>query len=324
MSNPINIKKLIITGANGFIGNTLMKYYQAKGVEVIGVDIRGNGNDIIEGNIATPEQWAEHFDNCDVVVHMAALVSNATPEKLMWDVNVQATQNLIRFAAQKGVKRFIHFSSIMAYGLMAEGELTEDRPVHAYNISYVNTKVASEHTVLREHIRSNIDIVIIRPGDVYGPHCRVWVEIPLQLIKSFNFILPANGKACFRPIFIDDLISGIAAAIEKEQASGEIFNLTPSGYVTTKEFFSYHHRWLGRKIICLPTPLAKLLATISFNFFKLIGKRSEGSPESVLMLTSKAWYSNKKAKQLLDWEPKISLEEGMQITQDWAKENKLI
>ena len=72
-----SIKKVLITGANGFIGNSLMRFYQQNNQAVVGVDLVGNGTDIIEGDIAKPESIAKVLDDCDVIIHTAALVSNA-------------------------------------------------------------------------------------------------------------------------------------------------------------------------------------------------------------------------------------------------------
>ena len=92
------IKKILITGANGFIGNTLMRYYQNNDQAVVGVDLVGNGSDIIKGDIADPESIAHLLAQCDVIIHTAALVSNAMADNDMWRVNVLATSNLIASA----------------------------------------------------------------------------------------------------------------------------------------------------------------------------------------------------------------------------------
>ena len=79
-------KKVLITGANGFIGNTLMRYYKAQKVPVVGVDLVGNHNDIVTGDIANPETISHLLESCDVVVHTAALVSNSIADTDMWRV----------------------------------------------------------------------------------------------------------------------------------------------------------------------------------------------------------------------------------------------
>ena len=122
------VNKVLITGANGFIGNSLMRYYKLHGTAVVGVDLCGNGNDIIEGDIADPDTISHLLAQCDVIVHTAALVSNAMKDSDMWRVNVLATRNLIAAAKRHKVRRFVQISSIVAYGNTAHGELDEDYP----------------------------------------------------------------------------------------------------------------------------------------------------------------------------------------------------
>ena len=117
------IKKILITGANGFIGGSLMRYYQNHGQDVVGVDLIGNGNDIVEGDVSQPNTISQQLQECDVIIHTAALVSNAMQDSDMWQVNVLATRNLIQAAKEHKVRRFVQISSIVAYGNSAEGEL---------------------------------------------------------------------------------------------------------------------------------------------------------------------------------------------------------
>ena len=135
--NKQAIKKVLITGANGFIGGTLMRYYQNQGQDVIGVDLVGNGADILEGDISQPHTISHLLNECDVIVHTAALVSNAMQDSDMWRVNVLATRNLITAAKEHKVRRFVQISSVVAYGNSAEGELDENQPVHALSLIHI-------------------------------------------------------------------------------------------------------------------------------------------------------------------------------------------
>ena len=89
------IKKILITGANGFIGGSLMRYYQNQGHAVVGVDLVGNGDAIVEGDIYQPDTISQQLNVCDVIIHTAALGSNALHDYDLWRVNVLATRNLI-------------------------------------------------------------------------------------------------------------------------------------------------------------------------------------------------------------------------------------
>ena len=318
-------KKVLITGANGFIGNTLMRYYKAKKVSVVGVDLVGNDDDIIEGDIANPETISHLLESCDVIVHTAALVSNSIADRDMWRVNVLATRNLIAAAEKYKIRRFVQLSSIVAYGNTAEGELDEDHPVHADGGSYVLTKLASEHTVLAAQAKSSLELVIIRPGDVYGPGSRPWIILPLEAINSGAFLLPAKGEGFFRPIYIDDLVRGIALAVSTKEANGEIFNLSCEGYMTTKEFFSHHYRWKNKRgPMVVSTKLALFAAATATRIANLTGGVNEASTATVTQLCTKSWFSITKAERILGWKPEVSFEEGIERSKVWAQGQGLI
>ena len=323
--NKQAIKKVLITGANGFIGGTLMRYYQNQGQDVIGVDLVGNGADILEGDISQPHTISHLLKECDVIVHTAALVSNAMKDSDMWRVNVLATRNLITAAKEHKVRRFVQISSVVAYGNSAEGELDENQPVHADGGSYVLTKLASEHVVLSEQANDDIEIVILRPGDAYGPGSRPWIITPLVAISKNQFMLPEKGKGFFRPIYIDDLVRGIATATSHPDAAGEIFNLSCEGYMLTKDYFAPHYEWLQKKgPMLVSTKLALRISSIASTMANLMGNLNEASPSTVMQLSTKSWFSIKKAEHILGWRPEVSFEEGMKTTHEWAKEQGLL
>ena len=318
-------KKVLITGANGFIGNKLMAHYQAQGIPVVGVDLSGNGEDIFQGDIGQPETISQLLQDCDVVVHTAALVSNSIADADMWRVNVLATRNLIAAAEKHKVRRFVQISSIVAYGNSAEGELNEEQPVHADGGSYVLTKLASEHAVLAATANSPMELVIIRPGDVYGPGSRPWVILPIEAINKGQFMLPAKGQGFFRPIFISDLIRGIALAVSTKEAAGEIFNLSCEGYMTTAEFFSHHYQWMNKRgPLKVSTGLAMFAASVATKLAQMTGGVNEASTATIVQLCTKSWFSIAKAERVLGWKPEVSFEDGMQQSKQWAQAQGLI
>jgi len=318
-------QKVLITGANGFIGNRLLQHYKSQGIAVIGVDLTGNQDDIFQGDIGQPDSISHLLADCEVVIHTAALVSNAIADADMWRVNVLATHNLVEAAKKHNVKRFVQISSIVAYGNTAAGELDENHPVHADGGSYVLTKLASEHAVLAATANSAMELVIIRPGDVYGPGSRPWVVLPLEAINKGQFMLPAKGEGFFRPIYIDDLIRGIALATTSQQAAGEIINLSCEGYITTAQFFSYHYRWLNKRgPLKVPTSLALFAAATASKIAGVTGGVNEASTATVRQLSTNSWFSIAKAERLLGWKPEVPLNTGMQASQEWAQSQGLI
>jgi nucleoside-diphosphate-sugar epimerase len=318
-------KRILITGANGFIGGALMRHFEANDISPIGIDLVGVGDNILAEDISKPETFSAALDECDVLIHSAALVSNAASDPDMWKANVLATKRLAEAAVKYRVRRFIHISSIVVYGNTAVGELDETHPVHGNGGSYVLTKLAAEHAVLASAINSSMETVIIRPGDVYGPGSRPWVVLPIEAIKKNQFILPAYGRGYFRPIYIDDLVTGISLAASKESAANEIFNMSCKGYILTKEFFSHHFKWMDKRgPVSVPTPIALLCASAATKIAKLSGEVSEASRATMMQLCTKSWFNISKAEHLLGWRPEMSLDEGMNLSRSWALQKGLL
>ena len=130
-----------------------------------------------------------------------AVVSNTAPLGVAWKVNVKGTRDLLAACADAGVKRFVQLSSVAAYGFDFTETVTEDHPLCPMGNTYVDTKIASEHAVLACHASGRMDCTVVRPGDVYGPGSRPWVVLPLEMMRSGKFILPAHGQGVFSPVY---------------------------------------------------------------------------------------------------------------------------
>ena len=320
-----NQEKILITGASGFIGGHLMNSLKQDGKDVVGVDLKSDCKDVIKADLSKPETVKDALKGCSIVIHTAAMVSNAMSDEEMWKTNVLNTSKLIKLAIECNVKRFVHISSIVVYGNIAEGEINEKIPANSVGGNYVHTKILSEHVLLEAKLKNDIELVILRPGDVYGPGSRPWIIEPIKAIKNRQFMLPAKGQGFFRPVFIDDLIKGIKLACNAESASGEIINLSCEGYVTTEEYFTYHYQWLGKsKPLVVSTKTALILSIITTFIFKLFGRLNEASPATVHQLSTKSWYSIKKAQKLLGWRPETSLDNGMKVSKIWANDQGLL
>ena len=101
--NTSKKNSIMITGASGFIGGNLMKSYRDEEQSVIGVDLKSNANDILETDLSNPEKLKEPMKQCDVIIHTAAMVSNAMSDEEMWKTNVLYTSNLIKLAIECGI-----------------------------------------------------------------------------------------------------------------------------------------------------------------------------------------------------------------------------
>lgn len=318
--------KVFITGASGFIGKALARRCRDLGAEVCGLDFNADPDwGVIAGDLTQPQGWKHVLEGVDIVIHCAALVSNTASMDEAWRINVKATADLLECSVNAGVKRFIQLSSVAAYGFTATQMLTESQPLRPMGNTYVDTKIASEHIVLACHASGKMDCTIVRPGDVYGPGSRPWVVLPLEMIRSGKFLLPAHGQGLFSPVYIDDLVDGLLTAATKTEGAGQVFNISGGIEPTCEEFFGYHVKMAGAKAPrMMATSTALFLAESARVIVQLFGGKTELGRGTIDMLSRRAGYSIEKAGSLLGYRPRVSLEEGMRRTEQWANDEGLI
>ncbi|MDO5031907.1 NAD(P)-dependent oxidoreductase [Corynebacterium sp.] len=312
--------KVLITGAAGFIGAAVAQELSSRGHEVVGLGRHAHEEqNIFAADVSKPGAGAEHFQDVDAVVHTAAMVSYAMSHEEAFRVNVQGTKSILDTARAAGVKRFVHISSVVVYPDVPE-QLDEDSPIRTNGVAYMDTKVLSEIPVYHAMIKGDIEGVIIRPGDVYGPRSRPWTQLPYEAMKKKMFALPMWGKGHFTPIFIDDLARGIASAVETPAAAGEIFNLTDGTVVTCKEFFRTLATYTKTgSFPVLPSAAAIGASGIISAVSSLRGESTETNPNTMHYLMRRTGgYSIAKARRILGFEPRVCLNEGQRRAAEWC------
>ena len=332
MTVPIDLphplpKRVLVTGAAGFIGGALSDALRAAGTDVVGLDRRGDpARGIVAGDITRPSAWAEALVGCDAIVHTAAVVSNAVDLEGQWEVNVLGTRRVLEAAAASGVGRFVQLSSIRAFSdTRFPPGVTEEHPVRPDGNPYVDTKVAGEQVVLQAHAAGEIDAVVVRPGDVYGPGSEPWIVKPLEAIRVRQFLLPAMGRGIHSPIYVDDLVQGLLRTLAYPSAVGQVFTISGGVGVESREYFGHLFRFAGRRgPIGVPTALGVGLAHVADRANRLAGRRSEVNAISMRYLARPGTYSIQKARDLLDYEPQVDLAEGMRHTEVWLRQEGLI
>lgn len=319
-------RRIFITGALGFVGRALAARYRELGAKTCGLDLRAEAAlGVTTGDVSKPDEWQEAVNGCDLVIHTAAIVTNNVSREQAWRVNVLGTRRVLEAAIKAGVKRFVHISSLAAMRFILDDQADETAPVMPTGNPYVDTKIASEQTVLAAHAAGEIACTIIRPADVYGPGSRPWTLVPVQMIQKGWFLLPAYGRGVFRAIYIDDLVSGVRLAAEKDEGLGQIFILGGEKAVTCETFFGHYYRMLGKGTPrTMSTSSAVAIAEIGRVIFTLLGKQTELGRGAMEMLSKKTTVSNAKAQQLLGWQAQINLDEGMRRTEAWLRKQKIL
>lgn len=319
-------ERVYITGALGFIGRALGERYRRLGCEVRGVDLRADpGIGVSAGDVGAPGRWQRDVEGCDLVLHTAAIVSNAADLDASWRLNVAGTRHVLD-AAAGSVKRFVHISSIRAFSDLGFPDgVRESHPVRPDGNPYVDTKIASEQVVLQAHAAGEVAVTVIRPGDVYGPGSRPWTILPVEAIRAGRFVLPAMGNGVFSPVYVENLVDGVVLSAGSPRGAGQVLTLTDGVGVSCREFFGHYHRMLGRRgPVCLPTSVALALARASAAGARLRGRETETGGAIIRYFTRTGTYSIEKARELIGYAPAVDLAEGMRRTESWLKDAALI
>jgi len=329
----MSARVVFVTGANGFIGRALCRWYRAAGWTVRGVDRAAPGGsadgaapaaaddvEVVPGDVTEPGGWVDALAGADLVIHTAALVSNTAGLAEGVRVNVGGTRRVVEAVAAAGAGRLVHFSSAAVYGHHRDGRVDEHEPVRPSGAVYGDTKIASEQVVLQAHAAGEISATIVRPTDVYGPGSRPWTILPVQMLRAGQVLLPAHGRGSFIPIYVDDLVDGVVSAAAGEEGAGQVFNLSGGQAVETREFLGHYCRMLG---IGPPrtasTPVAVAVAEVMGRALRLAGRPSEANGATMRMLAATGDVSIDKARRLLGWEPAVDLDEGMRRTETWLR-----
>ena len=321
------MSRILVTGAAGFLGRALTDRLRAEGDEVVGIDrLADPARSIHAGDTTDPAPWASHLDGCDAVLHTAAVVSNAVDLDEQWRVNVLGTRRTFAAARDAGVPRVVLLSSIRAFSDVGFPDgVTEDHPVRPDGNPYVDTKIASEHVALQAHAAGEVEAVVVRPGDVYGPGSVPWILKPLDAIRSGQFLLPAMGRGVHSPVYVDDLVAGVLLALRSPAAAGQVFTLAGPRGVRSDEYFGHLFRMLGRRgPLGIPTAPAIALAHAADRVNRLRGRRSDVNAISMRYLARPGTYSIAKARRILGYAPAVDLDEGMARTEAWLRAEGLI
>jgi nucleoside-diphosphate-sugar epimerase len=309
-----------VTGAAGFIGTAMCRRLVAEGHDVVGVDIdagsaasvTSTGAQFRRADVADRGAVRGALDGAELVVHTAALLPGGRGGGMADSVrvNVGGTENVCVAARDAGAQRVVHLSSVAAWGYDFKTDITEDEPLATRSSHpYIATKASSE-LIARKH-----GATIVKPGDVYGPESQPWAVIPIELIRSGRFALPMKGRGIITLVYVDDLVDCVYRALTLPEGEGGVFTAWDGRPVTAKEFYDYYARMLGKKgvrtaPVALLRPLMRLTPGVDADDLQFVMRR--------------AVYPNARAREVLGWEPHVTLDEGMARTEDWLREVGLL
>lgn len=321
-------KKVLVTGATGFIGGRLAERLVSEGIQVRGLartPAKGQwlaklGVELVPGDITDPASLRAAIAGCQLVFHAAAWVSEGGTKTEVWAINVMGTQNVIDAALAVGVERLVHLSSCAVYGSLQQHNIDETTPTRMRGNLYGDSKVAAEEVVFQAHRAHGLPVVAARASQVYGPRSRQFTLRPVEVIKAGKMVLIDKGRHLCKPIYIDNLVDGLILCAQVEAAVGEAINFTDDTPVPWREFFGAYGRMLGiNSFPSVPFALAWLIGYYNEIAARLRGKKASFNRGAIQALRSSNSFSNQKARELLGWEPNVDLAQGMTLTEAWLR-----
>ncbi|MDI6853491.1 MAG: SDR family NAD(P)-dependent oxidoreductase [Deltaproteobacteria bacterium] len=313
-------KKVFVTGAGGFLGSHLVERLVSLGAQVRALVRYNSRNDqgllellppeikenvaVVAGDLTDPHSINRALNGIEVVFHLAALIaipySYIAPAQYV-AVNCGGTLNLLEAALAQGVERFIHTSTSEVYGTAQYIPIDENHPLRGQS-PYAASKIGADKLAESYHLSFGLPVVTVRPFNTYGPRQSARAVIPAIISQALNGkVIHLGSLEPKRDLnYVSDTINGFIHAATRSRAIGQTINLGTGEAVSIGD--------LTRKIIAL------------------IGVEKEIviSSERCRPENSEVWHlqcNNSKAQEILEWRPKVSLEEGLQRTIDYLGAN---
>ncbi|HXF85328.1 MAG TPA: SDR family NAD(P)-dependent oxidoreductase [Anaerolineales bacterium] len=311
-----NSKKVLITGAGGFIASHLVERLVQEGAQVRAFVRYNSRNDlgmlkwiapevfsqveIIQGDLRDNEAVRRAVRGVDTVFHLGALIaipySYINPREVI-EVNIMGTLNVLMAARDFGIRRLVHTSTSEVYGTAQYVPIDEKHPLQGQS-PYSASKIGADRIAESFYRSFETPLVILRPFNTFGPRQSMRAVIPTIIAQALTRDEVKLGS--LEPsrdfTFVQDTVQGFLKAAEAEGVLGEEINLGNDNTIRIGDLATRIFNLIGKspKIIIDP-------------------QRIRPGKSEVMKL----WASNQKAKRLLGWEPRISLDEGLQLTIEW-------
>lgn len=312
-------RRVLVTGAGGFIGSHLTERLVELGARTRGlVHYNAMGTwgwldrspahddvEVVAGDICDLDSVREALQDVEVVFHLAALIaipySYTAPESYV-RTNITGTLNVLQSARRLGTKRVVHTSTSEVYGRAQTVPIAETHPLTAKS-PYAASKVAADKLAESFFCSFDVPVVTVRPFNTFGPRQSARAVIPTIITQCLtgDTIRLGNLHPTRDFNYVANTVDGfLAAAAAPEDALGQTVNLGSGREVSIGD-------------------LAALIANLcgSEAQVEAVAKRQRPTKSEVDRLLA----DNGLAKQLLGWEPKVTLEEGLQRTIDWVRDN---
>lgn len=321
-----------ITGATGFTGGALAKTLAADGADLVALvrassdtrELTTHGIRCVALSLLDADAVADALAGIDVVFHIAAAYrAEHSDVDEFHQVNVEATRVLLDAAVRNGVKRFVHCSTVGVQGAIDEPPASESYRL-APGDHYQQSKLDGEQLAM-SYADRDIEVTVVRPVGIYGPGDERFLKL-FKAIDRNLFLMIGSGETLYHLTYIDDLVKGFTLAAHHPAAPGEVFTICGARYTTLNELTDAIAQAMGRtrrrwKVPSLPVVWA---AHVCDWVCKRIGVAPPLYPRRVEFFLLDRAFTHAKASQYLGYEPSVGLEDGLQRTLQWYREQGLV
>jgi nucleoside-diphosphate-sugar epimerase len=320
----------LVTGGSGFVGNRLARALVERGDRVRALvrdptgapDLSAVGVELVQGDMKDEASLRRAVEGVDRLFHTAGLVGDWLDRSEAVNVNVEGTRRLLTAAVEAGVTRAVHVSSLSVLGTKHHHGTDEAGP-YIYGDAYADTKIDSEQVALEFAAGGRIEVVVIRPGFVYGPGDNHFLVPLVERLSRGRFAFVGDGSKELNTVHVDDVVRVALLADETPRAAGQVYNVTDGRNTTIREFVTQIAELLG-----VPPPtrhvsatVAKAAAAIMESVARAAGTKSPPplNRSRLRFLYYNQRYSIEKARKELGYEPQISYREGLPPALDWFR-----
>lgn len=320
--------KILITGADGFIGSHLTETLVKQGYDVRAFVLYNSFNswgwldrspkyicsslDVFAGDIRDPHGVKEAMKGCDAVLHLAALIaipySYHSPDTYV-DTNIKGTLNVLQAARELGVSRVIHTSTSEVYGTARFVPITEEHPLQGQS-PYSASKIGADQLAYSFYASFGLPVVIARPFNTYGPRQSARAVIPtiITQIAGGQRSIKLGSVSPTRDFnYVKDTVGGFLATLRSDMGVGEVIN-----------FGSNYEISIG--------DTARLVAEVMGVEIEIQADEARLRPANSEV--ERLWADNAKASRLLGWTPAYSgrdgFKRGLAETVEWFSESSNI
>ncbi len=314
-----------VTGASGFIGRALVKELIREKHKVnTFVHERSlpeeNLYRVYKGDICDSRALRKALENVDVLYHLAACMgASQVSEREFMRVNREGPRVVYEAAGYGGVKRCVHFSSAGVLGSVKEANGVSEDYMRNPKSVYDRSKLEGEDRAL-DFARMGMDIMVVRPGWVYGPGDRRTFKL-IKAIARKKFVFVTGKKTLQTPVYISDLVQGAILCADKGKR-GEIYHLAGNEILTVKEMAENIASAAGASFPSFPLPLwfVKMVAFLLENGYKILNREAPLTTGKLAFFSHSKSLSISKAENELGYSPEYNFKTGIRRTIEWYKD----